>query len=241
MVASGYRIHHRRSAVSISQDEVFGLKSRTARIDESIMSPSELTELLTRVNDRIKSAITGASSLVALAIVAAVGGYGVHRIQYGMAQLLTLFAMLGGVIMVAAFAYFRWQRDEIYDDIVLHGFRHVHPQAVARRAADLVSRGRREQVADTLDRFVEAAVEHRRTPVPVHRGALIELQPQVTQLSAILRAENVELEPAGMVLLQRFITDGAASPLFRTGTEPTEMERELNRIARTLGTDQLAA
>jgi hypothetical protein len=205
------------------------------------MSPSELQALVARTNDRITSAVTGASSLVLLAVIAAVGGYGLHRIDAPLAETLTTFAALGGVVMIVAFVFLRWRREEIYDDIVLHGFRHVQPQEVARRAAELVSRHRRDQMANTLDRFVEAAVENRRTPVPVHRGALIELRPQVTQLSQILRSEEVELEPAGMVLLQRFVTDGAASPLFRTSAAPTEMERELDRIRRTLGPDERLA
>jgi hypothetical protein len=205
------------------------------------MSPSELHALVVRTNDRITSAITGASSLVLLAVVAAIGGYGLHRIGAPLAETLTAFAGFGGVIMVTAFLFLRWRREEIYDDIVLHGFRHVHPQQVARRAAQLVSRGKRAEMADTLDRFVEAAVRGRRTPVPVHRGALKELHPQVTQLSEILRSEEVELEPAGMVLLQRFVTDGVASPLFRLSAPPKEMERELERIRRTLGQDRLAA
>src|SRR6478735_936940 len=131
--------------------------------------------------------------------------------------------------------------DELYDDVVLHGFRHVHPQAVARRAAELVSRRQRRQIADTLDRFVAAAVENHPTPVPVHRGALIELRPQVTELSTILRTPEVELEPAGMVLLGRFISDGATSPLFKLNAHPTEVERELARIARVLNREREAA
>src|SRR6516165_4086255 len=205
------------------------------------MNPSELHALVVRTNDRIRSAVTGASSLVLLAIGTAIAGYGLHRIDAPLAEPLTTFAAFGVVIMIVAFVFLRWRREEIYDDIVLHGFRHVHPQQVARRATQLVSRGKRTEMADTLDRFVEAAVANRRTPVPVHRGALKECHPQVRQLTQILRSEEVELEPAGMVLLNRFITDGSASPLFRTSAPPKEMERELDRIRRTLGQDRMAA
>ena len=124
-----------------------------------LMTPSELTALLARANDRLRSALTGASSLVLLALLALVGGYGVHKIQPGMAKTVAVLAVLGVVLLTLAYRFFRWQRDELYDDVVLHGFRHVHPQAVARRAAELVSRRQRRQIADTLDRFVEAAVE----------------------------------------------------------------------------------
>lgn len=201
-----------------------------------LMTPNELTAMLARLNDRIRSAITGASSLVMLAVVTLVGAYGVHKIAPDMAKIVVVLAVLGGIVLVVAYRFFAWQREEVYDDIVLHGFRHVQPHAVAGRAAELVSRTRRRQLADTLDRFVHAAVENHRTPVPVHRSALIELQPQVEQLSSILRTEE-PLEPAGMVLLSRLVTDGATSPLYRPSADPRELRRELDRIQRVLGHD----
>ena len=64
-------------------------------------------------------------------------------------------------------------------------------------------------------------------------------------LSTILRTHEVELEPAGMVLLGRFVTDGSSSPLFRVNADPRELEHELERIRRVLPRDgddeQLAA
>ena len=104
------------------------------------MTPSELTALLARANDRLRSAVTGASSLVLLALLALVGSYGAHKIQPGMAKTVAVLAVLGVGLLILAYRFFRWQRDELYDDVVLHGFRHVHPQAVARRATELVSR-----------------------------------------------------------------------------------------------------
>jgi hypothetical protein len=77
---------------------------------------------------------------VLLALLALVGSYGAHKIQPGMAKTVAVLAVLGVGLLILAYRFFRWQRDELYDDVVLHGFRHVHPQAVARRAAELVSR-----------------------------------------------------------------------------------------------------
>jgi hypothetical protein len=202
-----------------------------------LMTPNEFTAMLARLNDRIRSAITGASSLVILALVALVAAYGLHTIASGMAVTVAVLAVSGGIVLGVAYRFFTWQREELYDDIVLHGFRHVHPHAVARRTAELVSRARRRQLADTLDRFVTAAIENRRMPVPVHRSALIELKPEVTQLSSILRTEELPLEPAGMVLLSRLVTDGATSPLYRLNADPRELRRELDRIQRVLGHD----
>jgi hypothetical protein len=201
------------------------------------MTPSELTALLARINDRIRSAITGASSLAVLAVVSIVAGYGAHRIRPDMAKTVAVFSLIGGLAMIVAYRFYAWQREEVYDDIVLQGFRHVHPAAVARRTAALVSRTRRQQLADTLDRFVSAAVENHPTPVPVHRAAILAARPQVRHLSLILRTEEVELEPAGMVLLSRLITDGATSPLYRLTADERELRRELERIKRVLATD----
>jgi hypothetical protein len=201
------------------------------------MTPSEFTVSVARVNDRIRSVVTAASSLLVLAGLALAGSYGIHRIEPGMAKSIAVLALIGVLGLAVASRIFSWQRDEIYDDIVLAGFRHVHPAAVARRARQLVSIGHRRRFANTLDRFVEAAVERRPTPVPVHREALIELRPKVHLISTILRRDELDLDPAGMVLLRRLVTDGTNSPLFHPTAESRELERELERIQRVLGVD----
>jgi|ERR1043166_4977594 hypothetical protein len=208
------------------------------------MTPSELTAGASRANERIRSALTGATSLAVLAVIALAGCYGVHRIQPALAKPMVVLSLGGVIAFGIASRVFSWQRDEIYDDIVLAGFRHVLPAEVARRARQLVSISHRRRFADTLDRFVAAAVERQPTPVPVHRDALIELQPKVELISTILRRDDVDLEPAGMVLLRRLVTDGTKSPLFCPAAEPRELERELERIRRVLGVEddqQLAA
>ena len=139
---------------------------------------------------------------------------------------------------------FSWQRDEIYDDIVLAGFRHVHPAAVARRARNWSrsTTGGGSQTRSTALSSPPSSGSH--WLVPVHRDALIELQPKVRMISTILRRDDLDLEPAGMVLLRRLVTDGTTSPLFRPAAQPSELERELERIRRVLGVDdeqQLAA
>ena len=201
------------------------------------MTPSELTAMLARANERIRSAVTGASSLLAFALVTLLGGYVLHRVPAGITKTILVLAAAGVLGLLAASRFFAWQREELYDDVVLAGFRHVHAAAVARRAAELVSSGRRRQLADTLDRFVEAAVANQPTPVPVHRHGLRELHPQVRQITTILRTDELELEPAGMVLLRRFVTDGATSPLFRLNADTREIARELERIQRVLPRD----
>ena len=163
------------------------------------MTPSELTVGVSRANDRIRSHADRCD------VAGCPGGggprpvYGVHRIQPGLAQPMAALALAGVLGFEVASRVFSWQRDEIYDDIVLAGFRHVHPAAVAIRARELVSIDCQQQVADTLDRFVAAAVERQPLAVPVHRDALIELQPKVPDgVSTILRRDDVDLEPAGI-------------------------------------------
>jgi hypothetical protein len=199
------------------------------------VSPSEFTDILTRVNNRLWSVATAASSLATLAIVTLIGAYGVHLIEAGLAKTIATIAVAGGVGLALTWRVLAWQREEIYDDIVLAGLRHVHPQEIARRTAELLSRARRTQLADTLDRFVETAVERQQSAVPLHRDALIELQPQVEQLSAILREEERAIDPAGVVLLRRLVTDGARSPLFHPDSETERLARELDRIRDGLG------
>jgi hypothetical protein len=59
----------------------------------------------------------------------------------------------------------------------------------------------------------------------------------VRQLSLILRTDDVELRPAGMVLLTRLVTDGATSPLYRLNADQRELQRELDRITAVLAVD----
>jgi len=199
------------------------------------LSPAEFTSTLTAVNNRIKSVATAASSLFTLALVALVGAFVVPLIEPGLAKTIATLAVAGSAGLALAWRLLAWKREELYDDIVLAGLRHVHPQEIARRTAELLSWGRRRQLADTLDRFVETAVEHQQSAVPLHRDALIELQPQVEELSAILREEERAVDPAGIVLLRRFVTDGARSPLFHPGSETENLARELDRIRDGLG------
>ncbi len=193
--------------------------------------------MVAEVNDRLRSVWTATSSLLLLTVAALGGTYGVHALRPGMGKAMAALALCGTVGLIVAIKVLRWQRDEIYDDIVLAGFRHVHRQAVAERAAALVHRSRRRQIAQTLDSFVEAAHTRRTTAVPLHRGALRVCEPKVREISTLLRSEAIELDPAGMVLLRRLITDGARSPLYHSDAQPRELERALERIRAELARD----
>jgi hypothetical protein len=202
------------------------------------MTPSEFARMLAEVNGRLRSAWTATSSLLLLTGFALAATYGVHALQPGLGKTMAVLA-LGGILgLIVTVKVLRWQRDEIYDDIVLSGFRHVEPQAVSQRAAALVDRTRRRQLAHTLDSFVLAARTRQATAVPLHRGALRACEPKVREISTLLRAEAVQLDPAGMVLLRRLITDGARSPLYHVGAQPRELERALERIRCELARDE---
>jgi hypothetical protein len=198
------------------------------------MAPSELTHALAVIDERLKTAYTVALSLLVFAAGALVAVFAVRGIA-ALAGASAVLAVIGGLGAIVASRMLVWKRIEIYDEIILSGFRHVGGPAIARHAADLVSPARRTMFANTLERFVEVAVRNQLTAVPLDRRRVRELEPQIRGLCARVRAFDVALDPAGMVLLRRLITDGATSPLFSVGDDKPELARELERIHAQLG------
>jgi hypothetical protein len=203
------------------------------------MTPFDFTHALTRVNERLQTVRTAAASMLLLAFLALAGAYAVAAIQPRLAKIMAALSVAGSIGAIAAARILSWRRDDLYDDILLSGFRHVGGPDVARRAADLVSRSRRCQLASTLERFVESARDNRRTAVPLHRKAVCEMGPRVLELASLLRDER-PVEPAGMVLVRRLVTDGAGSPLFHAVTGVRDLERALDRILSELVPEQPA-
>jgi hypothetical protein len=193
---------------------------------------------LAALDERLKTARTTALSLTGFAVLALAGAYGVRMVQPGFAKTCAVIAVAGGLAAYATYRLLAWRRTEIYDDILLSGFRHIAGSEVRRRADDLVSLPRRCQLADTLDRFVDLATTGSPSPVPLHRSALREMGPQVRRLAQDLRAPENEIEPAGMVLVRRLVTDGAESPLFAPVGEPRDLEHALRRIGAQIRRDE---
>src|SRR5689334_4155588 len=202
-----------------------------------LMTPSDFSRALKLVSDRLQSVYTAALALLVFAGVALAAGYGLNAVQEGFAETAAGLAVAGAVGALAAGRMLVWRRDDLCDDILLAGFRHVGGRFVERRAADLMSIVRRRQLADTLDRFLEAAADNRPTGVPLHRPAVRKCGPQIRHLAAVLRAPDRQATPAGMVLVRRLVTDGAESPLFHPTSGPRNLERALDRIHAELGTD----
>jgi hypothetical protein len=198
------------------------------------MAPSELNTLLDVVNDRITTAYTVAGSLLAFAVASAAAVFVAHGIA-GLAIASAVLAALGGVGALAASRMLIWHRCDVYDEIVLAGFRHVGGPAAARYAADLVSADRRRMLAATLERFLEISLRGQLGSVPLDRNTLRDLEPSIRGLVARVRAIEVPVDAAGMVLLRRLITDGATSPLFHLGGPKLELERAIERIHANLG------
>jgi hypothetical protein len=203
------------------------------------MTPSDFSRALKLVNERLQSVYTGGLALVAFAVVALAAAYGLNAIQQGFADTAAGLAAAGAGGAIAAARVLVWRRDDICDDILLSGYRHVGGPLVERRAAELVSSLRRVQLANTLDRFVDAAVDHRPTAVPLHRPAVRQLEPQIRQLAAALREPDRPVPPSGMVLVRRLVTDGAESPLFQPTSGPRNLERALERIRAELRAEAL--
>lgn len=194
------------------------------------MSPSDFIRALAALDERLKTARTVALSLACFAAVALAAAYTVRTVQPGFAKTCAVLAVVGGAGAYVAIRFLRWRRTEIYDDILLSGFRHVAEPEVGRRAAELVALSRRCQLADTLDRFVDLAASGSPSPVPLHRAALREMGPEVRRLAARIRTPEQDVPPAGMVLVRRLVTDGAESPLFAPVGHRRDLAGALRRI-----------
>jgi hypothetical protein len=203
------------------------------------MSPADFIHALSVVNERLKTARTVAISLLCFAALALAGTYGVRGIEPGLAKTMAAIALVGGLGAIVAGRFLNLHRMEILDDILLSGFRHVGGPDVGRRAAELVHIRRRRQLADTLERFVEVASTNHPCAVPLHRPALREMAPQVRELTARLREPRTEVQPSGMVLVRRLVTDGSESPIFAPIGPPRDLQRALDRIHAELGHDRL--
>jgi hypothetical protein len=198
------------------------------------MAPSEFQHALSMVDERLRTAHTVAASLISYACAALAAVFAVHGIT-PVVGTSSVLAVLGGVGAVAAARVLQWKRMEIYDEIVLYGYRHVGRNEIARHTADLISPERRRMLADTLERFLEFAVQRRVAAVPLNRRALRELEPNIRGLCARLRAVDVAVDPAGMVLLRRLLTDGATSPIFKANGPLRDLERAIEHIHSQLG------
>ena len=203
------------------------------------MTPAEFLKALSIVNERLKTARTVAISLLCFAVAALAGTYGLRAIQPGMAKTMAAIAVLGGLGAIVTGRVLNLHRTEILDDILLSGFRHVGGPDVGRRAAELVTLRRRRQLADTLERFVEVAATNHPCSVPLHRPALREMAPKVHELTARLREPEAKVEPSGMVLVRRLVTDGSESPIFAPVGPPRDLERALDRIHAELGYERI--
>ena len=198
------------------------------------MAPSELNNLLDAANERLATAYTVAASLLAFAVASAFAVFVAHGIA-GLAVSSAVIAAIGSAGALAASRMLIWKRCEVYDEIVLTGFRHVGGAEITRHTADLVSADRRRMLAATLERFLEISLRNQLGSVPLDRHSLRALEPNIRGLVARVRAVDVPVDAAGMVLLRRLITDGATSPLFQMGGPKVELERALDRIHAMLG------
>jgi hypothetical protein len=203
------------------------------------MTPAEFIHALSVINERMKTARTVATSLLAFAVLALAGSYLVRGIQPGMGRTMAVIAVVGGIGAIVAYRVINLHRTEILDDILLSGFRHVGGPDVGLRAAELVNIRRRRQLADTLERFVEVAATNHPCSVPLHRPALRQMAPKVFELTARLREPSTEVRPSGMVLVRRLVTDGSESPIFAPVGPPRDLERALDRIHAELGYERL--
>jgi hypothetical protein len=203
------------------------------------MAPSELNTALSVADERLKTAYTVAGSLLVFAAAAFVAVFTLHDITPDLAATASAISAVGTAAALAASRVCVWRREELYDEVVLSGYRHVGGDAVNRHAEALVSAERRLMLARTLERFLEISLRHELTAVPLDRRTVREHEPHIRGLCARVGAVDVDVHAAGMVLLRRLITDGVTSPLFRSSTElegrAPELERAIEHIHAHLG------
>jgi len=199
------------------------------------MAPSELDTALSAMDERLKTAYTVAASLLCFAVVAFVGIFAVRSITPGLAATASVISVVGAAGAIVASRVCIWRKEELFDEIVLAGYRHVGGDAVNRYAEGLVSAGRRQTLAGTLERFLEISLCNQLTAVPLDRQTVRDLEPHIRGLCARVRAVDNDVHAAGMVLLRRLITDGSSSPLFRVGGHGPELERAIANIHAHLG------
>jgi hypothetical protein len=189
------------------------------------MAPSELNSALSVIHERLKTAYTAAASLLCFAVAALVAVFAVPAITPGFAATASVLSVIGAAAALVGSRVCVWRREELFDEIVLAGYRHVGGDAVNRYAEALVSADRRCMLAGTLERFLEIALRNQLTAVPLDRSTVRELEPHIRGLCDRVRAVDVDVHAAGMVLLRRLITDGATSPLFRASGSVSELAR----------------
>jgi hypothetical protein len=199
------------------------------------MAPSELNTALSVIDERLKTAYTVAASLLCFAVVAFVGIFAVRSITPGLAATASAISVIGSAGAIVASRVCIWRKEELFDEIVLAGYRHVGGDAVNSYAERLVSADRRRMLAGTLERFLEISLCNQLTAVPLDRQTVRDLEPHIRGLCARVRAVDADVHAAGMVLLRRLITDGSSSPLFRVGGHGPELERAIANIHAHLG------
>src|SRR3954451_8419120 len=121
------------------------------------MTPFELNRQLREIDDRLRSVATACASLLVFAILTLAGGYGLHRLDLGTARTLAITAAFGALLSVVVGRLLAWHRREVYETVIVSGFRHVPPHEVGRRAAKLVLPAQRLQMATALERLMDSA------------------------------------------------------------------------------------
>ncbi len=147
-----------------------------------------------------------------------------------MAEALVATSALGAAVALIVVHICWTQRSDVYDAIVLTRFRHVGGDAVKKHAAALVSRKRRRQYADGIDRFVETTEAGLPSPLPAQSRVVREFGPRLEAIAVTLRSDDQIVTPEGMVLVRRLLCDGATSPLFAAVAATADAERVLDRI-----------
>jgi hypothetical protein len=194
------------------------------------MSPSDLTSSLERLTERMHTALVAAAALVTLTVLSAIAQQLFGAFSFGMAGALIGLGALGAAVALGLARVTSWQREDLYDSILIARYRHVGGTGVQRYRETLTSIARRREYARSLERFLETATGGLPSAVPVNRPAVREHAERLQAIANDLRCEKLNVTPEGMVLLRRLIVNGAESPVYHAVGEPRDLGRALDRI-----------
>src|SRR5437764_302425 len=140
------------------------------------MLPSEIRSALAHVEERLCSWRTTLQALTLLAAATVAAAAFGSPLPRTFAIICAVLAVCGAGASYAACRLFATRRDDVYDEVLLAGYRHVD-EAVQRRAETLRSERWRAQLARTLERFLQCATTLQPTAVPLNRAALRRCAP----------------------------------------------------------------
>lgn len=173
--------------------------------------------------------VRGLGYLVATLPVAALIATGLSGTRAGVLALLV--AATGAAFWLQRAGSLAWEQRQMVDELILHGWTNVEPDAVHERERELCSARVRRSVARALEQYATPVA----APMPVPIGRL-RVDPngrreRLARIAAQIR-DGRDIDPRGIVLAARIIADTAGE---RPGSpHAPQLDEQLARVERLL-------